>query len=249
MRINKALSGFALLSIVVGTPSWADKLCCQCGGFWAETTNSPTASCRIACSSNGGGWSGKSRVAADGEYCANPGGQRPTPVPVVPITQDEVAHEAWYAIYHQGAAVWELKGGAMRQGETLRKALTAIDSNEKEAMSRAPTSMLEAGTKQALAQCVSERNIDKDFNWVCYHERQAGDIRNRAAQGNAYAVRSVFSNYEKDDPNLKNRLYCRSDAEIQDLVKNHCEEYIPPPPGPPPKQQKEVDRGQGAGHN
>jgi hypothetical protein len=156
---------------------------------------------------------------------------RPESMPSDSYSDVAVQREIWYAIYHQGANVWRLSG--MLKGEALKRALLGVDGSRVEIQNTSIT-RLETITLLALKQCVDERDIAKDLYWVCVEKHQYGDINNRANQKNYDAVRSVFSNTQAHDVNLRNRIYCLSNDQLIEIVQKHCPILPPSAPDPHP---------------
>jgi hypothetical protein len=218
-----------LVELGITATAAAQNQCCVCRSSSRTFQIQQATGCDIGCSASGG-------VATGTAACYTNGTTSSGALGPDNYSDYTVIGEIDYAVYHQGANVWRSSG--MLQGEELKKALTGVDG-KLPAISNTSISRLERLVPIALKGCVSDRNIDKDMEWVCYHEGQGGDIHNRTDQGNFDAVRSVFSNHEKHDDNLRNRIYCRSNEELKTLVAQHCPIYVPPPPRKPTSSKEE----------
>jgi hypothetical protein len=213
-----------LIPVALGISSTAaaQSQCCVCRSANNTFQIAQSTGCDIGCAASGGNATGTTAACSNAQTSS---ANRGTPG-VDSYGDDTVIGEVDYAVYHQGANVWRSSG--MLKGEELKKALLGVDASLP-AISNTSASRLEQLVPIALAKCVSDRNIDRDMQWVCYHEGQGGDIHNRTKQGNFDAVRSVFSNHQRQDDNLRNRIYCRSNEELKSLVSQHCPIYVPPP--------------------
>src|SRR5713226_8640047 len=227
-----------LLAVLTASLSFGiDKLCCPCSSgkqrFVAQTAIG--SSCSIACSSNRGealkepAWTVNSDASCG---LTPPNAQKQE---ARPANLDSVRHDAWYVIHHQAATIWVGgEGSTMRRGEDLRYHLTHDKHMDVTVLSAAPVAILERATAEAVAQCLSEqqREVQEGFVWVCQTQRRGDDIRASLASGNFDGIRSIFSTEESHVDTLRNRIYCRDNAQIADLVRHHC-------PAPQPKPTRE----------
>jgi hypothetical protein len=118
--------------------------------------------------------------------------------------------------------VWAGEGSEQTlKGEALRGSLVGVDMDTRTLRS-APIGELEKAVPIAAQQCVDSRNIDLDFAWVCRVKGHDGEMTILLSQGKFDNIRSVFSNTQAHDDQLRNLAYCRNNKQIADLVHNHC---------------------------
>lgn len=196
------LSLLGTVVLEVSSAAIAQGQCCVCRSATTQFQIAQASGCDIGCKASGGVATGNTAACSNRTTYSGTGGT----LGPDNYADDVVIGEVDYAVYHQGANVWRSSG--MLKGGDLKTALLGVTA-KLPAISNTSPSRLERLVPIALQKCVADRNIDKDMNWVCGHERQGSDIHNRANQGNLEAVRSAFSNHEAHDDNLRNRIYCR----------------------------------------
>lgn len=222
---RRTISLMLLTTVFLGAPSFAvQKLCCWCtsktGPFIATTVPSLPNACVAACSSSYGALDTSKRpwMVDQSESCGTGPKQQQAPA----VTPDAVKEAVKYSIGHQGARVWiGGEGSQMLSGEKLRASLVGVNMDTRP-ISGAPIEMLEKATKQAVAECVTERPIEADFEWVCRNKGLHPQMASGVSKGDFDNMRSLFSLAQAHDDQLRNRIYCRDNAQVAALARNHC---------------------------
>jgi hypothetical protein len=224
MRTRSLLLSIAFVALLQSV-AFAQKHCCLCKSP-SQYYNAEGSPCTQACPARAanGIW------VANTEWDVNRDASCDTQPPEV--TPDNIREKAKYNIYHQAADVWVPGTDAgMLKGEELRQELMGHDQ-DKRLLQLAPIDVLETETKNAVAECVKERSIDGDFEYVCSTKRLHPQMVSGLQQGNFRGVRSLFGK-NQDNDEIRYRIYCRSNAEVADLVRAHCPNAAPPPKPPP----------------
>lgn len=234
-------SGLSLLLLLLLLPrsSQAQPDCCYCkdvqGHIFASATVAGLGDCRITCAANGGSFTGRR------ERC-----------PERPSLPSELFQNVGYSIWHQGAVVWTGSDqGTLLGGEPLRYSLmggqTDFQHGQRpayEQIQRTDIRDLESAAARAVMQCKSERDIRNDIRWVWGTKGQRWNMWS-ALQGNDFnRIRSIFSNLQAHDDQLRNRIYCWSGPEIRGLLSSWGN---PGPVPPPQKEPREPHGGIGPG--
>jgi hypothetical protein len=167
-----------------------------------------------------------------------------------------------WSIGHQGARVWTGDGNnSLLSGETLRISLLGATNNSNlleshpavdQAVSElrnATTELLERATTDAVNKCVKAFPIDdafQHFNWVATHEAKIWELDDAHKAKNYDLMRSIFSNTQKDNDDLRNKLYCYSGRNIDELMARLGP--VPPKTKPPTPPHHPPAGGIGGGH-
>jgi hypothetical protein len=177
--------------------------------------------CRIACEANQGSWTGVRTRCPEG----------PPPTLRVNIK---------YCISHQGTGVWAgPDGNTILSGEQLRNSLkggqTDWSHGQKpswDQLDKANITDLERLTPEVVRECAEERNIAGDIKWVWDHEGKRWEMWAALNRNDYNAIRSIFSNTQRHDDNLRNRVYCLSGRQLESIIRPWGN------PGPPPTPTK-----------
>jgi hypothetical protein len=199
--------------------------CCICKDSRGVKFGSPIPSglggdCKITCAANQGSFVGRR-----GGPCVTP-----------PL--GNLKGIAKYCVFHQGANVWAGRpdNNEILSGEALRRALMGVQTDflhgqepSYRQLEKANLAELEQVAGEAVRECVGERNLRNDILWVWGEKAQKWDMWDALQRGDYTAIRSIFSNTQAHDDNLRNRIYCLSGSEIAAILNSFGN------PGPRPQ--------------
>lgn len=215
----------------------AQEFCCVCtsptGPY--ETSAVPDSNCSIVCGTYPGG-------KPDPLAKTNPRACKIQPTA-------SLGESVGWSIWHQGANVWEgADNGTLMTGERLRLSLlgTQFTANGyKKLPGHGPIEAaeihdIERLTRAAVNKCVTERDITIDIYWVWDHRALKWAMW-KALQSNDFGhIRHMFSESQRHDDQLRNRIYCLSGPQIRSILERWGD---PGPPPQPPKWEPNPDKG------
>lgn len=206
----------------------AQNLCCPC-----ETTNkkkfqSPAVAasdCAINCAANGG---------PEGAHSVPP--HRVIECDVQPVTS--LTEDVKWSINHQGAGVWVgHDNDTLLTGEALRSVLLSVQVDCVKWMkmpgyytiAAVDTATLDAVTAAAVKQCVAERDLTRDIEWVWSYRGLRYAMWGALQRRDYNDIRHMFSVSQAHDDGLRNRIYCMNGPQIRQVLERFGD------PGEPPK--------------